>query len=207
MSNKNNVQTVWALLTWLIIATLLLSGCGLAGTSKMYRVGIFGFVAFGQIAEGLKAGMTELGYIEGENITYDVQFFDVALDTPEAGNAILQKFISDDVDLVFSFPTEQTVMANAATKGTDIPLVFDFAGLEGNDLVENVREPGGNITGVRYPGPGNHRQASRTFDPAGAGCQADRTILSSGLSHDCAFPGGITTTGRETGHHPRGNSR
>jgi putative ABC transport system substrate-binding protein len=32
-------------------------------------------------------------------------------------------------------------------------LVFVFAGLEGNDLVKNVREPGGNITGVRYPGP------------------------------------------------------
>jgi putative ABC transport system substrate-binding protein len=25
--------------------------------------------------------------------------------------------------------------------------------LEGNDLVKSVREPGGNITGVRYPGP------------------------------------------------------
>ncbi len=154
MLNQQNSRKAWVLLTWMIIATLLLSACGLAPrTKKMYRVGIFGFVAFGQIAEGFKAGMTELGYIEGQNITYDLQFHDVAVDTPEAGNAKLQKFIADKVDLVFSFPTEQTVMTNEALKGTDIPQVFCFAGLEGNDLVKSVREPGGNISGVRYPGP------------------------------------------------------
>ena len=154
MSSQNNSQKTWAVLTWLIIATLILSGCSPAQPAKkVYHVGIFGFVAFGQIADGFKAGMAELGYIEGQNIIYDLQLHDVAVDTEASGNAKLQKFISDDVDLVFSFPTEQTVMANAATKKTDIPLIFCFAGLEGNDLVKSVREPGGNITGVRYPGP------------------------------------------------------
>jgi putative ABC transport system substrate-binding protein len=153
MPNKNNIQRLWSMLTAIVILAMLLSGCGVAQDKKVYRVGIFGFVAFGQIAEGFKAGMTELGYIEGENIIYDVQFHDVAVDTHEAGIEKLEKFISDDFDLVFSFPTEQTVMAKAATEETGIPLVFAFAGLEGNDLVKSVREPGGNITGVRYPGP------------------------------------------------------
>jgi putative ABC transport system substrate-binding protein len=144
---------VWALLTWAVIVAMLLSGCGGAKQKKVYHVGIFGFQAFGQIADGFKAKMTELGYIEGQNITYDMQFWNAAVDTPEAGTQQLQKFVSDKVDLVFSFPTEQTVLANEATKATDIPLVFCFAGLEGNDLVISVTEPGGNITGVRYPGP------------------------------------------------------
>lgn len=155
MQNKKNgkSQMVWRLLTWVVIAAMLLSGCGGAKQKKVYHVGIFGFIAFGQIADGFKAKMTELGYIEGQNITYDVQYWNAAVDTPEAGTQTLQKFVSDKVDLVFSFPTEQTVLANAATKDTGIPLVFCFAGLEGNDLVQSVREPGGNITGVRYPGP------------------------------------------------------
>jgi putative ABC transport system substrate-binding protein len=154
MLNQKNPRKIVELLTWILIASLVLGACSTTPPAKKtYHVGIFGFIAFGQIADGFKAGMTELGYIEGQNITYDIQFFDVAVDTQEAGNKILQKFITDQVDLVFSFPTEQTVMANAATEETGIPLVFTFAGLEGNNLVKSVREPGGNITGVRYPGP------------------------------------------------------
>jgi putative tryptophan/tyrosine transport system substrate-binding protein len=146
-------QKVFTVLAWMVVIALLVSGCGNAQAKKVYHVGIFGFQAFGQIGDGFKAKMTELGYIEGENITYDVQFWNAAVDTPEAGNQQLQKFVSDKVDLVMSFPTEQTVLANEATKDTGIPLVFCFAGLEGNDLVKSIGEPGGNITGVRYPGP------------------------------------------------------
>jgi putative ABC transport system substrate-binding protein len=152
-NSHSKSQKVWALLTWVVIAAMLLSGCGGAQQKKVYHVGIFGFQAFGQIADGFKAKMTELGYIEGQNITYDVQFWNAAVDTPDAGTKTVQKFVSDKVDLVFSFPTEQTVLAKAALEGANIPLVFCFAGLEGNDLVKSVREPGGNITGVRYPGP------------------------------------------------------
>jgi putative ABC transport system substrate-binding protein len=65
----------------------------------------------------------------------------------------LQGFIADDVDLIFVFPTEASQEAKAATQGTDVPVVFDFALVEGMGLVDSVREPGGNITGVRYPGP------------------------------------------------------
>jgi putative ABC transport system substrate-binding protein len=55
--------------------------------------------------------------------------------------------------LIFVFPTEASIEAKAATQGTDIPVLFDFALIEGMGLVESIREPGGNVTGVRYPGP------------------------------------------------------
>jgi putative ABC transport system substrate-binding protein len=101
------------------------------------------------IGEGFKAGMTELGYVEGENITYDVQTTDFDLATYQN---ILKKFVDDKVDLILVSPTEATMEAKAITQGTDIPVVFSFAFTEGMGIIDSVREPGGNITGVRFPG-------------------------------------------------------
>jgi putative ABC transport system substrate-binding protein len=94
--------------------------------------------------------MTELGYVEGQNITYDVQKtnFD-----PAKEQEILKKFVADKVDLIFVFPTEAALATKAATEGTNIPVIFANAFIEGNTLVESIRQPGGNITGVRFPGP------------------------------------------------------
>jgi putative ABC transport system substrate-binding protein len=133
------------------VNSLLLSGCGGAQKPKVYRVGVLSGLDFvADITDGLKAKMTELGYIEGKNILYDVQKtnFDMA-----AYKSILKKFVADKVDVIFVFPTEASQEAKAATQGTNIPVVFAFALIEGMGLVNSVREPGGNITGVRYPGP------------------------------------------------------
>ncbi len=134
----------------LVVMVLLLSGCA-TEKPQVYRVGVLsglGYVA--AITDAFKAEMAEFGYVEGENIVYDVQEteFDMAV-----YQSILQKFVADRVDLIFVFPTEASLEAKAATQGTDIPVLFDFALIEGMGLVQNVREPGGNITGVRYPGP------------------------------------------------------
>jgi putative ABC transport system substrate-binding protein len=103
-----------------------------------------------EIPGGFKAKMTELGYVEGENIIYDVQSTKFE---PEKEKQILEKFVEDKVDLIFSFPTEVSMAAKAATQGTDIPVVFAIANIEDTDLVDSVIKPGGQITGVRFPGP------------------------------------------------------
>lgn len=134
----------------LIVAGLLLSGCG-TEKPKVYRVGILSGLEFSaRTVDGFKEGMTELGYVEGQNIVYDVQStdFDMA-----AYKSILQGFVADEVDLIYVFPTEASQEAKAATQGTDIPVVFSVANIEDTGLVDSLREPGGNITGVRYPGP------------------------------------------------------
>jgi putative ABC transport system substrate-binding protein len=148
-----SMRAVWmAALVCLLIVTLLLSGCsGILQPTKVYRVGILsGLNYVAVIVDGFKAKMTELGYVEGKNITYDVQKtdFDMA-----AYKTILNKFVADKVDLIVVFPTEATMEAKAATQGTNIPVVFTFALIEGMDIVQDVRAPGGNVTGVRYPGP------------------------------------------------------
>jgi putative ABC transport system substrate-binding protein len=148
--SRRRMSGWWAVLVWIVVFALLLSGC-CQKKPKVYRVGVLSGLEFvADITDGFKEGMTELGYIEGENIVYDVQRTDFDM---EKYRSILQQFVADDVDLIFVFPTEASMEAKAATAGTDIPVVFNFALIEGMGIVDSVREPGGNITGVRYPGP------------------------------------------------------
>ena len=93
--------------------------------------------------------MAELGYVEGENIVYD---FQSAHADAAKMKEISEKFVADEVDLILAITNGAALTAKAATEGTDIPVVFAIAQTEGGELVASVREPGGNITGVRYPG-------------------------------------------------------
>lgn len=154
MSGHNHTQNktgrTWTILVGVAVLSLLLSGCG-TSKPKVYRVGVLsGLDAFAPATDGFKSKMTELGYIEGKNIVYDVQKTNVDVN---AYKNIVRKFVADKVDLIFVFPTEAAMEAKAATQGTDIPVVFDlaFTDVKGVDLINSVREPGGNITGVRFP--------------------------------------------------------
>jgi putative ABC transport system substrate-binding protein len=137
-------------LALLIVVGIFVSGCG-AKEPKVYRVGIIsGAPPFESIADGFKIKLTELGYIEGKNIIYDFQKMSI---DPEGFRRVAKKFVEDKVDLFFTFPTEPSMEAMAATQGTDIPVVFAMAGVEGNELIEYIRQLGGSVTGVRYPSP------------------------------------------------------
>ena len=138
------------LLLLALIIGLFVSSCG-GEETKTYRVGVLvGLPFLADVETGFKEGMAELGYVEGENITYDVQTtgFDIA-----AYQSILQQFVEDEVDLILVCPTEASIEAKTITAGTDIPVLFTFALIEGMGIVDSVQEPGGNVTGVRYPGP------------------------------------------------------
>ncbi len=148
-TNPKRFSWLIALLT-IVLLSALISGCG-AEEPKVYKVGILSGISFvANITDGFKEGMAELGYKEGENIVYDVQAseFDMA-----AYKAALKKFADDEVDLIFVFPTEATLEAKAISEESGIPVIFNFAFIEGMGIVDSIREPGGNITGVRYPGP------------------------------------------------------
>lgn len=147
------------LLVGVIVIFMILAGAGvyffgksrISAPEKVYRVGVLsGLEYLADTTDGFKTKMTELGYIEGRNIVYDVQKtdFDMA-----AYKRILKKFVDDKVDLIFVFPTEASQEAKEATKNTNIPVVFTNAFTEDTGLVSSVREPGGNITGVRWVGP------------------------------------------------------
>lgn len=130
-----------------LLTVLLITSCGQQNEVK--RVGmLLGLPGVDYIGDNFKTAMAELGYVEGENITYDIEVmgFDI-----EAQRAALQDFVDEDVDLIFVFPTEPTVLAKEVTAGTDIPVVFTNAWIDGLNIVDSIREPGGNLTGARYP--------------------------------------------------------
>jgi putative tryptophan/tyrosine transport system substrate-binding protein len=140
-----------ALLAPVLLALVLLAAGACKPTPKVYRVGILsGLDFFASTADGFKAGMRDLGYVEGVTIHYDVRKTNFA---PQAEEEILREFVAGAVDLVLVFPTEPSVLAKRLTAGAGIPVVFANANIEDTGLVASVREPGGNITGVRYPGP------------------------------------------------------
>jgi putative tryptophan/tyrosine transport system substrate-binding protein len=118
-------------------------------TQKVYHVGIVsGMEGFATIADGFQKRMTELGYVKDKNITYDLHKLDA---DPVGVKKAIKKFVEDKVDLILAFSTGAAVEAKSATKGTDIPVVFAVATTEKSNLIDSVREPGGNITGIRYP--------------------------------------------------------
>jgi putative ABC transport system substrate-binding protein len=146
----HKLPTGWVLVTLVVIISLVLSSCSAASTPKVYRVGVLASSSFVAIDDGFKAKMTELGYVENKNIVYIV--IQTGTDTAET-EAQARKLVADKVDLIFVSGTPNAIAAKAATAGTNVPVLFAYGQLEGIDLVKSVREPGGNITGVRYPGP------------------------------------------------------
>ena len=147
---QQKTKTRLILLALMLIGGLFFSSCRVEPEAKVHRVGVLvGIQPVSGVFDGFKAGMTELGYVEGENIVYDVQIADV-FDIPTY-QSILQKFVDDKVDLIFVCPTEASIEAKIIAEDTGIPVLFDYAFVEGMGIIDSVREPGGNITGVRYP--------------------------------------------------------
>ncbi|MFN2297753.1 MAG: ABC transporter substrate-binding protein [Anaerolineales bacterium] len=143
-------RKMWATAGLIAAAALVFSSCG-AAKPETYTVGVLSGMSFAAgIFDSFQAKMTELGYVEGENITYDLR----AMEFDIAGyQAALQDFVDAKVDLILSFPTEAALEAKTATEGTGIPVVFGYGFIEGTGLVDSVTAPGGNVTGSRYPGP------------------------------------------------------
>jgi putative ABC transport system substrate-binding protein len=145
-----------------IVGVVVLVGAGLAyfysrqatdDPQEQYRIGVLqGADFFARSIDGFKEGMTSLGYIEGEDISYDVQRAEV---DPASYRAVAEQFVADDVDLILSFPTDASIHAKQVAAPAGIPVIFTIGDTNGNDLVDSIREPGGNITGVHYPDVGD----------------------------------------------------
>jgi putative tryptophan/tyrosine transport system substrate-binding protein len=166
-------------LLYLLAVSLLFAGCG-EKKAKVYRVGIIsGLEGFAKVTDGFKQGMTELGYIEGKNISYDVQRLD---DDPAGEKRAAKKFVDAGVDLIFAFPTGPSMAAKVAAEGTGIPVVFAVAGTEKNLLVKSNGQPGGNITGVRFP---LHENTPRRLEILHEIAPAVKRVL---LAYDVNYP-------------------
>jgi len=115
---------------------------------QTYRVGILQFVdMLTDVEDGFKAGMAEVGYIEGENVEY---VYRNAQGNMEALDGLAQELVNEQADLIVSITTPASVAVQQAVQGTDTPVVFVLVSDPVQaGLIDTLKRPGGNITGIR----------------------------------------------------------
>ncbi len=133
----------------LMLMSLFLGGCNNVVHGAVYRVGFLsGSPVFDTTMEGLQSGLEELGYQEGDLI-YE---FQAAQGDYERMRAIARDFAASGMDVIFTTTNDGALAAKEAVAGSDVPVVFSFviAPVE-TGVVDSLRHPGGNLTGVRNP--------------------------------------------------------
>jgi len=131
-----------------LFVTLLWCGAvAAAQPGKAERIGVIHMGGvLGTVADGLRAGLKELGIEDGKQVVLDVQ--DLKGDAKGAESA-MRKFEQDKVKLIFTNTTPVTTAAMKATQNT--PIVFAI----GTDpvaqgYIQSFAKPGGRLTGVQY---------------------------------------------------------
>ncbi len=118
-----------------------------AGTE--YTVGICNYVddaSLNQIVANIQDRLEEIG--EEQGVTFTVSYDNCNADSTVM-NQIIANFQADDVDLMVGVATPVAMAMQAATEGTDTPVVFSaVSDPEGVELVESNDAPGANITGT-----------------------------------------------------------
>jgi putative tryptophan/tyrosine transport system substrate-binding protein len=120
--------------------------------AKVPRIGFLSASLPTDQADRLKAfrqGLSELGYVEGQNIAIEYRF---AEGRPERLPALAAELVGLKVDVIV---TEGPPAPEAAKQATNtIPIVFAVAGDPvAQGLVASLARPGGNITGLANLAP------------------------------------------------------
>ena len=115
---------------------------------KQVKIGIIymGGKSFTQTVEGFKAGMKDLGYVDGKNILYET--INTSGSKEKIANAV-KEVIEKKVNVIYAITTPVTKEVQRLTEDKPIPVVFSVvADPVGSKFVKSIKEPGGNMTGV-----------------------------------------------------------
>jgi putative ABC transport system substrate-binding protein len=113
--------------------------------AKIPRIGYLGLgpAAGDSRVEALRAGLRDLGYVEGKNITIEFR----GSEKVEQLSQLAAELVDMNVNIIFAPSSTQVDAARQATK--TIPIVFaTHADPVGLGHVASLRRPGGNITGL-----------------------------------------------------------
>lgn len=128
------------------IAALALSANAAAAQDVTVAVtSIVEHPALDAVRDGIRDGLAEKGFTEGENMEF---MFETAQGNPATAAQIARQFVGESPDVIvpISTPSAQAVVSAA---GGSIPVVFTaVTDPEGAQLVEDNQRPGGNVTGV-----------------------------------------------------------
>lgn len=143
------------LLGLLLCMGLALSGCSNNQSQEddgKKHIGILQIMAHGsldQAYEGFKAAMQEEGFVEGENVVYDLQ---VGTNNTDTLTSMAQKLVADENDAILAIGTGAAQTLSNETK--DIPIVgSSITDYKEAGLVASNEVPGGNITGMSDAAP------------------------------------------------------
>jgi putative ABC transport system substrate-binding protein len=116
-----------------------------AQQSKVARVGalFIGLADAQSFKKEFQDGMSELGYVEGQNIAYEFRSAEGRLDRlPE----LAAELVRLKVDVIVALYVPCALAAKQATR--EIPIVIIAADPVETGIVASLARPGGNITGV-----------------------------------------------------------
>jgi putative ABC transport system substrate-binding protein len=148
-SKGDNMKRNLVNLVLIIAVGLLVGGCAGGTKSDTHTIGVILFApTLEPTYTGFKQGMTDLGYVEGKNVTY---IYGGPTDSIDKLDGVAQELVKADVDLILSISTPATLAAKKATADNGIPVVFvPLTDPVGAGVVSSLTQPGGNITGVTF---------------------------------------------------------
>ena len=116
--------------------------------AKVPRIGVL-YPGSPAAAERLQAmllqGLHDLGYVEGQNITFAYRY---AEEKPERLPALAAELVGLQVDVIVAGPPEAVQAAKQVTSAIPIVMVTGGPDPVGAGFVTSLARPGGNVTGV-----------------------------------------------------------
>ncbi|HFI0254352.1 TPA: tryptophan ABC transporter substrate-binding protein [Streptococcus suis] len=149
LKNKNLLATIIAL-TVMVVAALFMTQKEQSNSSKStekVKIGVLQFVthdSLDEIYKGIKAGLEEGGYSTTDNL--DIDFMNAEADQSQV-QTMSKKLVDNGNELLIGIATPAAQgLANATT---ELPIIMGaVTDPVGANLVTDLKNPGGNITGV-----------------------------------------------------------
>jgi putative ABC transport system substrate-binding protein len=136
-----------AILAFVLLAAAPAAQAQRAG--KLHRIGFLGATSAAQYArqiEGMRQGLRELGYVEGQNLVIEYRWAEGRYERLRDLAAELARL---KVDVLLTHGTPGSRAAKQAT--TTIPIVMIVVGNpDQTGLVQSIARPGGNATGTSF---------------------------------------------------------
>jgi ABC transporter substrate binding protein len=162
---RQTIQLIVILALVLLIAPLAADA---QPAGKVWRIGmLFGSVGpESPMGVSFRQGLRDLGYIEGQNIAFEWRLSGGQAERLPSLAAELGRL---PVDVIVAGDNPAIAAAQQATSTIPIVMVLAMDPVR-TGFVSSLARPGGNITGLTFPGHGHPRQSAATPQGCRAHC-------------------------------------